>query len=252
MMLKVSNVFFHYQNNKEVLKDVSFEINKGECVVLLGPNGAGKSTLLSLILGANKAKKGEICIENKQIDKLSSKEKASYLSYVPQLLNGNDLTVRETILLGRLPYYKIYPNKNDFEKVDEMINKFNLTELVDKQTNEISGGERQKVNIARAFIQNSQIVVFDEPTSNLDIKSQVEILSMIKDEKVNAKRSFLISMHDINQALHIGDRFIFLKDGRIHTIATKEDITSNLIDEVYGVHSKIIKTDNGEVIIYEI
>ena len=133
-----------------------------------------------------------------------------------------------------------------------MINKFNLTELVDKQTNEISGGERQKVNIARAFIQNSQIVVFDEPTSNLDIKSQVEILSMIKDEKVNAKRSFLISMHDINQALHIGDRFIFLKDGKVHTIATKEDITSTLIDEVYGVHSKIIKTDKGEVIIYEI
>ena len=252
MMLKVSNVFFHYQNNKEVLKDVSFEINKGECVVLLGPNGAGKSTLLSLILGANKPKKGVICIENKQIEKLSSKEKAGYLSYVPQLLNGNDLTVRETILLGRLPYYKIYPNKNDFEKVDEMINKFNLVELVDKQTNEISGGERQKVNIARAFIQNSQIVAFDEPTSNLDIKSQVEILSMIKDEKVSAQRSFLISMHDINQALHIGDRFIFLKNGRIHTIATKEDITSNLIDEIYGVHSKIIKTDNGEVIIYEI
>lgn len=251
-MLKVSNVFFHYQSNKEVLKDVSFEINRGECVVLLGPNGAGKSTLLSLILGANKPKKGEICLENKQIDKISNKERAHYLSYVPQLLNGNDLTVRETILLGRLPYYKIYPNKNDFEKVKEMVDKFNLGELVDKQTIEISGGERQKVNIARAFIQDSQIVIFDEPTSNLDIKSQVDILSMIKEEKVNAQKSFLISMHDINQALHIGDRFIFLKDGKIHTIATRKDITSTLIDEIYGVHSKIIKTDNKEVIIYEI
>lgn len=251
-MLKVSNVFFRYQSNKEVLKDVSFEIHRGECVVLLGPNGAGKSTLLSLILGANKPKKGEICLENKQIDKISNKERAHYLSYVPQLLNGNDLTVRETILLGRLPYYKIYPNKNDFEKVNEMIDKFNLGELVDKQTNEISGGERQKVNIARAFIQDSQIVIFDEPTSNLDIKSQVDILSMIKEEKVNAQKSFLISMHDINQALHIGDRFIFLKDGKIHTIATRKDITSTLIDEIYGVHSKIIKTDNKEVIIYEI
>ena len=190
--------------------------------------------------------------DDKPIKEVSHKEISDYISYVPQLLNGTDLTVEETILLGRLPYYKVYPNKEDYREVEEIITKFKLENLKDKLTNEISGGERQKVNIARAFIQNSKLVIFDEPTSNLDIKAQLEILNLIKKEKVEQEKSFLISMHDINQALSIGDKFIFLKEGKIIKICTKNDITSQLIDEVYDVHSKIIKDEKGETIVYEI
>ncbi len=249
-MIKVNNVSFHYIKNKEVLSNVSFDIKDGECVILLGPNGVGKSTLISLILGVNKLQTGEIIFDDINLKDLKPKDRSDYIAYVPQLVEGNSLTVTDTILLGRLPYYKIYPNKIDFQKVDEIIERFNLAHLKDSQTNEISGGERQKVSIARGFVQNSKIVIFDEPTSNLDIKAQLEVLSLIKNEKQNNK-SFLISMHDINQALEIGDKFIFLKEGKIKYNVNKDEIDEKLLMDVYGVKSKIIVDEKGKHIIYE-
>lgn len=250
-MIKISNVSFSYNKNKEVLHDVSFEVNKGECVVLLGPNGVGKSTLLTLILGTNKVQKGEIVFDDKNINNLKHKERAKYLAYVPQLIGGNDLTVRETILLGKLPHYQIYPNKKDYEEVDKYLAEFHLEELRDKPTNQISGGERQKVSIARGLIQNSEVVLFDEPTSNLDIRAQIDILSIIKSERDKKEKSFIISMHDINQAIAIGDKFIFLKEGRVEKICKKDEIDESIIEKIYSVKAKIHKENGGTFITYE-
>ena len=249
-MLKVSNLFFSYNKNKKVLDDVSFDIKQGECVILLGPNGVGKTTLLSLLLGNNKTKEGSISYFDKDIKELNAKEKADYISYVPQLISGNDLTVFDTVILGRLPYYKIYPNKNDINLTNEYISKFGLQELKDKQTNQISGGERQIVSLVRGLIQESKLLIFDEPTNNLDINAQLRVLDIIKEEKKKNK-SFLISMHDINQALAIGDKFIFLKNGKIYAICSKNEIKEAIIDEVYNVKSKIIKLEKGDYVIYE-
>lgn len=250
-MIKLKNVSFSYNKNKQILDDISFEINKGECLILLGSNGVGKSTLISLILGINKVKSGNIYFDDIEIKDLKAKDKSHYLSYVPQLIEGNDLSVFDTILLGRLPYYHLYPKKEDINYVNNLIDTFNLNEIKEKNTNEISGGERQKVSILRGLSQNSELTIFDEPTSNLDMNSQAEILNLIKEEK-NHNRSFLISMHDINQALHIGDRFIFLKGGKIYCICQKEEITEEIIDYVFNIKSKIINLENGEkYIIYE-
>ena len=249
-MLKVSNVSFSYNKKVQVLEDVSFEIGVGECVVLLGPNGVGKTTLLSLLLGVNKPQTGSIAFDDKPIKELSAKEKASYLSYVPQLVAGNDLTVYDTVLLGRLPYYKLYPTKEDINLTNEYLEKFNLNHLRDKQTNQISGGERQIVSIVRGLIQQSKLLIFDEPTNNLDINAQLRILDLIKEEKKNNK-SFLVSMHDINQALTIGDRFIFLKNGKIYEICSRNQIKEDIINNVYNVKSKIMKLEKGEFVIYE-
>ena len=249
-MLKVFNVSFSYNKKVQVLEDVSFEIGVGECVVLLGPNGVGKTTLLSLLLGVNKPQTGSIAFDDKPIKELSAKEKASYLSYVPQLVAGNDLTVYDTVLLGRLPYYKLYPTKEDINLTNEYLEKFNLDHLRDKQTNQISGGERQIVSIVRGLIQQSKLLIFDEPTNNLDINAQLRILDLIKEEKKNNK-SFLVSMHDINQALTIGDRFIFLKNGKIYEICSRNQIKEDIINNVYNVKSKIMKLEKGEFVIYE-
>ena len=249
-MLKVSNLSFSYNKNKKVLDDVSFEIKEGECVILLGPNGVGKTTLLSLLIGNNKVKEGSISYFDKDIKELTAKEKANYISYVPQLIAGNDLTVFDTVILGRLPYYKIYPNKNDINLTNEYISRFGLQELKDKQTNQISGGERQIVSLVRGLIQESKLLIFDEPTNNLDINAQLRVLDIIKEEKKKNK-SFLISMHDINQALAIGDKFIFLKNGKIFAICSKNEIKEAIIDGVYNVKSKIIKLEKGEYVIYE-
>lgn len=248
-MIKLENISFSYTKNKPVLKNISLDINDGECVILLGPNGVGKSTLISLLLGANKPQEGNIYFDNTPIKEMKSKDKAAQIAYIPQLIEGTDLTVFDTVLLGRLPYYKIYPTKADIDLVDSYLNKFNLSDLKEKQTNEISGGERQIVSIARGFIQDSKTIIFDEPTSNLDISTQLRVINFIKEEKKN--KSFLISMHDINQALQIGDKFVFLKDGEIYKIATKEEINEEIINIVYNVHSTIIKREEGEFIIYE-
>lgn len=249
-MIKISNISFSYNKNKRVLKNISLDINEGECVILLGPNGVGKSTLISLLLGSNKPQEGNIYFDETPIKELTPKVKADYLAYIPQLIEGTDLTVFDTILLGRLPYYKVYPNKEDKALVDTFIEKFKLEELREKQTNQISGGERQIVSIARGFIQDSKVIIFDEPTSNLDISTQLRVLNLIKEEKNNQK-SFLISMHDINQALQIGDKFVFLKDGEVYKVVSKEEITEEIINNVYNVHSKIIKSEEGDFIIYE-
>ncbi len=248
-MIKLENISFSYTKNKPVLKNISLDINDGECVILLGPNGVGKSTLISLLLGANKPQEGNIYFDNTPIKQMKSKDKAAQIAYIPQLIEGTDLTVFDTVLLGRLPYYKIYPTKADIDLVDSYLNKFNLSDLKEKQTNEISGGERQIVSIARGFIQDSKTIIFDEPTSNLDISTQLRVINFIKEEKKN--KSFLISMHDINQALQIGDKFVFLKDGEIYKIVTKEEINEEIINNVYNVHSTIIKREKGEFIIYE-
>lgn len=249
-MLKVSNLSFSYNKSKRVLDDVSFEIKEGECVVLLGPNGVGKTTLLSLLLGTNKPDQGSISYHDKDINELSGKEKAEYISYVPQLISGNDLTVYDTVLLGRLPYYRLYPRKEDIKLTNDYLKRFDLDHLRDKQTNEISGGERQIVSIVRGLIQESQLLIFDEPTNNLDIKAQLKILSLIKEEKKKEK-SFLVSMHDINQALSIGDRFIFLKNGKIYEICNEKQIKTETIDAVYNVKSKVIEVEGRRIVVYE-
>lgn len=249
-MLKLNNVSFSYNKAREILHDISFEINEGECVVLLGPNGVGKTTLLSLLLGVNKPKTGNIMFGDKDVKELSAKEKAEYISYVPQLIPGNDLTVYDTVLLGRLPYYKIYPTKKDIELTNEYLAQFGLDGLRDKQTNQISGGERQIVSLVRGLIQQSKLLVFDEPTSNLDINAQLTVLNLIREEKKKNK-SFLVSMHDINQALSIGDRFIFLKNGKIYAICRKNEIKETIIDEVYNVKSNIKKIEGEDYVIYE-
>ena len=249
-MLKLEHVDFSYSKDKITIKDVTFAVNKKEIAILLGPNGVGKSTVLNCIIAVNKINNGNIYFDEKNIREISYKDKAKYLSYVPQLIDGNDLTVKETILLGRLSHFKIYPNKDDYLKVDEIIHKFNLENIKDKPTNQISGGERQKVAIARALIQDSEIILFDEPTSNLDIKSQLEIVNLIK-ESCKENKCSLISMHDINLALRLGDKFIFLKDDTIYKICNKEEINEQLLFDVYGVNIKLINHKGEKIIVYE-
>lgn len=250
-MLEVKNLSFSYSKNKKVLDDVSFVINEGEIVIILGPNGAGKSTLLNCLIGEEKILSGEILFDGKVKKDISKEERNNLLAYVPQLIEGNDLTVREIVLLGRLTKFGLYPSKKDYEIVDSIIESLNLNELRDRTTASLSGGERQKVAIARAVVQESSTILFDEPTSNLDIKAQLDVLTIIKNEIKEKTKSALISMHDINQALSIGDKFIFLVDNKVKAVVSKGEITPELLEDTYGVKSKIITIDNKEIIVYE-
>ncbi len=247
-MIKINNLSFSYDNKKEILRDISLEINEGEIAVLLGPNGAGKTTLINCILGLLKIKNGNIQIDEKSIKRMKAKDKATLLSFVPQESKRTDLTVKETILLGRLHDFTLYPRKEDIEAVDEIIAQLGLEEIKDKTTYEISGGELQRVSIATALVQDSKVIIFDEPTSNLDIKSQKEILSIIIDASKKNGKTIILTMHDINQAISIGEKFIFIKDNELHKVCSKEDINRKLLEEIYN--TKIHK--EGRIYYYEI
>ena len=250
-MIKISDLSFSYIKDKAILKNISFDIPDGKCVILLGPNGVGKSTIIKCILGNLKIQQGNIGFDGKNIKELSAKEKSSLVAFVPQLIKGNDLTVKETITLGRLPYFRIYPNPKDNEEVNRVIKQFHLEEIEDRQTNEISGGERQKVAIARALVQGAKTILFDEPTSNLDIKAQLEVVDVLKQIIQTGENSLLISMHDINLALSLGDLFVFLKDESIYQICTKKEITEEILSEVYQTNIKLIEKNRRKIVIYE-
>ena len=250
-MIEFKNVTFSYDKKKNVINDVSFTLNDGECAILLGPNGVGKTTILRCILGELKPTSGTILINNKDNKGLRNKDLSKVISFVPQNINGTDLTVSETILLGRLPSFDLFPKREDYIALNNVLNEFSLNEIKDKNTLEISGGEKQKVAIARAYIQNTSTIIFDEPTSNLDIKAQVMIASLIKKITKENKRSTLISMHDINLALSLADKLILLKDEQIYKITTPDEITSEDLETIYGIKTIIKEIEGRKVIIYE-
>lgn len=250
-MIEFKNVTFSYDKKKNVIKDVTFTLNDGECAILLGPNGVGKTTILRCILGELKPTSGTVLINNKDNKGLKNKDLSKAISFVPQNINGTDLTVSETILLGRLPSFDLFPKRDDYIALNDVLDQFSLNEIKDKNTFEISGGEKQKVAIARAYIQNTSTIIFDEPTSNLDIKAQVMIASLIKKITKENKRSTLISMHDINLALSLADKLILLKDEQIYKITTPKEITSEDLETIYGIKTTIKEIDGRKVIIYE-
>ncbi len=241
MIIKVENLSFSYPGRK-VLENVTFEIGKGECVALLGVNGAGKSTLLKCINRILKPLGGVVLVEGKvDISRLKRRDIAKLIGYTPQHEGTSGLSVFEMICLGRKPYRNFFLRRNDYKIVEEVIYSLGLQEISMKALSELSGGEFQKVLIARALAQKPKILLMDEPTSHLDLKNQLEVMSLIK--KVT-KRSFpplatIICLHDINLALRFADRFIFLKDNSIYAITDKAKLDPAIIYEVYGVRVEI-------------
>ena len=196
MIIKVEGVSFYYKSEK-ILDNVTFEIKKGEMSAILGKNGAGKSTLLKTLAKVLKPQKGVVLIEKENIFSLNNKEFVKKVSFVTQKQIPNSLNVFEVLMLGRRSYFTFRPKKEDYEIVEKVIKELNLEELKLKPTYELSGGELQKVAIARAIVQGSDIILLDEPTNNLDIKNQIEILKLLK----KLKKTAVIILHDINLAL---------------------------------------------------
>lgn len=238
MILSVDDVEFSY-NSKNVLKKVKFEVNRGEVVSILGVNGAGKSTLLKCINRMLKPKKGAILVDDFNLNTLNNEEIAKKMAYVSQNANGNYITVFDAVLLGRKPYIKWEVSKKDLEITGNILKLMNLEEYALRYTRELSGGELQKVVIARALVQEPQILLLDEPTKNLDIKNQMEVMKIIKNISKSQNISSIVVMHDLNLTLRFSDKFIMLKDGIIYSKGNSGVINSKNILEVYNVNAYV-------------
>ncbi len=234
MILDVNGVEFQYRS-KEVLRDIKFHLDNNEILAILGPNGVGKTTLLKCMNAILKPKNGTILVDDEDVLKLEQIDIARRMGYVPQRCEPARLTVFDAILLGRMPHIKWNVSDEDVMLVEATIKKMHLEEMALRYIDELSGGELQKVSIARALTQNPRLLLLDEPTSSLDLKNQLEILNIVRDVVRKEPVSAVMTMHDLNMAFRYADKFLFLKNGSIYAAGSMGDITSHVIEEVYGV-----------------
>ncbi|CFX19341.1 ABC transporter-like [Syntrophomonas zehnderi OL-4] len=234
MILDIQGLAFKYPS-RPVIQNISFEVQKGECLAILGTNGVGKTTLLKCINRILKPQHGVVLVEKEEVFKLSRPELAKRIGYVSQRQGNPRYTVFDTVLLGRKPYIKWDISSRDLEVVNQVLALMDLTDFSLRFLDELSGGELQKVIIARALAQEADVLLLDEPTSNLDLKNQYEVLRIIKDVVQSKQIAAVITMHDINLAIRFADKFLFLKQGEIFTAGGMEVITARNVESVYSI-----------------
>ena len=194
-------------------------------------------------------KKGTILIGKDDIHNLSQLEIARKIGYVAQNNETVRLTVFDAILLGRYPHIKFKLGKRDLLIVNAIIEKLHMEDLSLRYIDELSGGELQKVCVARALVQEPGLLLLDEPTASLDLKNQVEILALLRTIVNGHDVSAIMSLHDINLAIHYADRIIFLKEKKIYTICRKQEITEDIVKEIYGIGVTLLFTEDYPIVI---
>lgn len=240
LKLNINKLSFNYAGT-QVLKDIELEVGLGEMLSIVGPNGSGKSTLLKCTNRILKIKQNVVLIDGEDTSKLDLKELSKIMGYVPQSSTSTfPFTVFDVVLMGRKPYINWSLSDRDSEIVAEILDFLGIGELCMRHFNELSGGEQQKVIIARALAQQPEILLLDEPTSSLDIKHQLEILCMLKGLTQSKERSVIVSIHDLNLASRFSDKILMLKKGTIYAVGTPEDVlTEENIESVYGIKAKV-------------
>ena len=248
-MLNIENLHFSYGGSTDVLRGADLELSQGEVGILLGKNGSGKTTLFKTLLGLVKPQKGSITFQGENLLKLNRLQRARRIGYVPQDIQFGALTVFDSVLMGRISYFGIRAGKEDYEAVEKLLADMGLLELAHRNVEELSGGERQKIAIARAMAQEPQMMVFDEPTGNLDIANEQLIIREAKKLAKEKNIAILASLHDLNQALALGDKFFFLKDGIVKYAGGREAFTPEVIKDIFDADVELLEKDGRMVIV---
>lgn len=250
MKLEVKNLCFSYGAH-EVVQNVSFTACSGEMVAVLGVNGVGKSTMLKCINRIYKQKSGEIFADDKKISHMKDMELASRIGYVAQNCEFSESTVFDAVLLGRKPFIKWDVTEKDLEIVQKVLQMLSLEQYSMRNVLELSGGERQKVAIARVLAQQTPILLFDEPTSNLDLRNQLKVLEIIQQIVKKQNLIAVVTIHDLNLALRYADKFLAMQDGQVFGFGGSEIVTSETIKKVYGVTAAVMDYNGHKVVIPE-
>lgn len=245
MRLQIRNLRFSY-GSTEILRDINMGLNPSEVLGIVGPNGTGKSTLLRCI-DRILIPEGEILLDGQEISGMSRVEIAKRIGYVPQSTTGVfPATVFDMVLLGRRPHLSWRSSEEDMDKVLEMLDLMDIKDLAMRNFNETSGGQQQKVLIARALAQDVDILLLDEPTSNLDIKHQLEVMEILTELSKTKGISVMMAIHDLNLASRYSDRIIMLNGGGIRDVGDPASVlTAENIRSVYGV-DVVVRNEDGK------
>ena len=237
--------------DKSILEDVSIEVSTGEFFVIIGPNGAGKTSLLKIISGLQKAQQGSVHIKGKNISGYTRRNLSKILAIVPQHVEmGFPFTVADTVIMGRTPHLGILgmEGEKDFLIAEEAMEFTEVSHLADRKLFQLSGGELQRVIIARAICQQPEIILLDEPTTALDPAHQLKIMDLMERFRRQYNTTIIMVSHDLNLASMYGDRLLLLKEGRvIKTGDPKEVLNKSLLEESYGCQMMVDENPLGQV-----
>lgn len=241
MKLDIKNLHFGYSKKAEVLHGIDCILPAGKLICIVGPNGCGKTTLIKCINRIHTPWMGQILLDGQDLTKCSPEEIARRIGYVPQVSHGTvSGTVIDFVLLGRKQYLNWRLRREDLESVFGVLRRLDILELADRDYHTLSGGQRQKVLMARALLQETPVYIFDEPTSSLDIKNQLEILELARELVNREDKTVFMALHDLNLALHYADEVVLMKDGRIAAQGTASEVlTAEHIEAVYGVRTRL-------------
>lgn len=243
-MLTVSELNFSYRKGPQILKNVGFELRGGRFMAILGNNGVGKSTMLKCFNRILTPQSGSVSLDGEELLNMSQREIAKRIAFVAQAVPETQMTVHDVVMLGRRPYMGWSFTDRDHDIVHEAMLKLGLMDMRGRFLNELSGGERQKVMLARALAQQPKLLLLDEPTSSLDLKNQYQVLGIVRDICRDSGITAIVVIHDLNLALRFCDSFLLMKNGQVHDFGDKSILTRESIREVYGVNAQL--TDIGE------
>jgi ABC-type cobalamin/Fe3+-siderophores transport system ATPase subunit len=242
---------------RTLLGPLDLEVIRGECLAVVGPNGAGKTTLLRCLTGLLEPTRGEIAYGGRSFAKLSRREIARRISYVPQIRPARvPLKVEEIVLLGRYPHlstFQLAPRTEDFAAVDEALRVVGIEELRGRPVDELSGGERQAVFIAAALAQEAELLVLDEPTLHLDARHQRDLASLLLRLKTGTDHTVVLATHDLNLASLLGDRLLALSAGKVlATGAPAEILRPEVLDRLFRARFEIVRGGERPVTVLDL
>ena len=250
-MMEIKHLSYHYKGYPQVLNDVSFDIEPGKFLAILGNNGVGKSTLLKCFNHILKPDAGEVLLDGQNLLKMSGREVAKQVAFVSQSVPSTQMTVHDVVMLGRRPYMKWGFTPEDHAIVHEAMDRLSLNAMRGRFLGQLSGGEKQKVMLARALAQQPKALLLDEPTSALDIQNQYQVLKIVRDICHKDNMVAVVVIHDLNLALRFCDHFLLLKDGKVYRHGDRSILDSTALKEVYGVDAKVVEIEGRHMVLVE-
>lgn len=245
-MIEVSNISYHYHGGKDVLKDVSFALEQGQFLAILGNNGVGKSTLLKCLNKILRADSGQVLLDGENILQMSNHQVSRRMAFVAQTVPSTQMTVHDVVMLGRRPYMKFGFTEKDHQIVHSAMDRLNLDPLRGRFLNQLSGGERQKVMLARALAQQPKLLLLDEHTAALDPKTAAKVLEATQRIVEKNHLTTMMITHNMRDAISYGNRLIMMYEGHVVVDVSGEEKKNLTVEQLLNLFSRASGSDEAD------